>query len=358
LSSSGLRRLAGLAAPLALALPASALAAPPGTPPTPLVHLDDTATERSWAWAEVPAWANVLPSQLHYQWRRAWPSGLSMDIPDATDADYQFTSVDVGAKVTVRVTAITPEGTGFGDSAEVGPILAGPPWTDRTPALWGTVAREGETITAVSPTWTAFLTPTLGYGWERCGTVCAAIPGATASSYLLTAADVGGRIRAWVTATNAVGSDTVRSGMTDVVTARPASPTPPNLQPLPIRTEPFNVAPNAKLAAPKRLPRLAAALKAGVPVDVHCAERCVVSGRLVVDAKVAKRLKLAKAGVVGSVAETSVKGGSTAHLKVRIDKAAARKLRRERRLTVTFSGTVEDVLGHSAPLQTRLTLKR
>jgi hypothetical protein len=324
-----------------------------------VVRLDDTATERSWAWAEVPAWANVLPSQLHYQWRRAWPSGLSMDIPDATDAAYQFTAVDVGARVTVEVTAITPDSTGTTpESVPVGPILAGPPWTDRTPALWGTVAREGETITAVSPTWTAFLTPMLSYGWERCGTVCAAIPGATGTSYLLTAADVGSRIRAWVTATNAIGTDTVRSGLTDVVTARPASPTPPNLQPLPIRTEPFDVAPNAKLAAPKRMPRLAAALKAGVPVDVHCAERCVVSGRLVVDAKVAKRLKLSKAGVVGAVAEPSVKGGSTAHLKVRIDNAAARKLRRERRLTLTFSGTVEDVLGHSAPLRTPLTLKR
>jgi hypothetical protein len=357
---SSLTRFAGLATLLALVLPAPALAAPPADPgPTPVIQLDESAKERSWASADVPAWSDVLPSQLHYQWRRESPSGLAMDIPEATDPAYQFSSADVGAVVTVRVTAITPEGTVIApESAPVGPIAAGPPWTSSTPALSGTLAREGETVSIVAPTWNGSLTPTLSYAWRRCGGGCATIPGATNRWYVLTAADVGSRIQASVTATNAVGSDTVWSGLTEVVTARPVSPAPPGLQPLPVHSPPFAIEPNAKAAASKRMPRLAAALKAGVPVDVHCSARCTVSGRLVADAKVVKRLKLAKGGVVGSVGETSVKAGGTAHLKLRVGKAAARKLRREKKLTLTFSATVEDMLGHSEPLQTRLSLKR
>jgi hypothetical protein len=68
---------------------------------------------------------------------------------------------------------------------------------------------------------------TFAYQWVRCGadggkpdgSNCTTISGATGTSYVLTSAEVGSRIRARVTATNSSGSQTAASNPTDVVKA-------------------------------------------------------------------------------------------------------------------------------------------
>ena len=65
--------------------------------------------------------------------------------------------------------------------------------------------------------------PTSGSGCDSAGANCAAISGATASSYTLVAADIDKTIRVVVTATNANGSTPATSNQTAVVATQPVA---------------------------------------------------------------------------------------------------------------------------------------
>ena len=63
---------------------------------------------------------------------------------------------------------------------------------------------------------------TFTYQWRRCdsaGSNCSDIAGATASTYVLVAADVGSRIRARISATNPAGSGQADSPPTSRIKA-------------------------------------------------------------------------------------------------------------------------------------------
>jgi hypothetical protein len=82
---------------------------------------------------------------------------------------------------------------------------------------------EGATVTLDRGTWTG--AATFSFQWLRCdsaGGACVPIPGATGTQYRLTAADVGHKIRANVTARNTRGPTTVMSG--EPATVAPAGP--------------------------------------------------------------------------------------------------------------------------------------
>lgn len=70
------------------------------------------------------------------------------------------------------------------------------------PAVTGT-ATQGQTLTTTNGTWTGSPTPTYTRQWRRNGT---AIAGATNTTYVLQAADVGTTITCLVTATNTLGA--------------------------------------------------------------------------------------------------------------------------------------------------------
>lgn len=90
---------------------------------------------------------------------------------------------------------------------------------------------QGQTLTTSNGSWTN--SPTgYQYQWSRCnasGASCVQISGAMSHSYLLVAADVGSTLRASVTATNGVGSNTATSAQTALVqtgnTGNPATQT-------------------------------------------------------------------------------------------------------------------------------------
>ncbi|HET9050156.1 MAG TPA: DNRLRE domain-containing protein, partial [Candidatus Dormibacteraeota bacterium] len=87
------------------------------------------------------------------------------------------------------------------------------------PAISGT-AQNGQTLTASSGSWSGTTPMTFADQWRRCdstGAGCVSIPGATATTYTLTAADVGSTIRVAVTATNGGGSSTATSAQTAAV---------------------------------------------------------------------------------------------------------------------------------------------
>jgi hypothetical protein len=87
----------------------------------------------------------------------------------------------------------------------------------------------GETL-AASAQATGDPPPTLAYQWLECAprrTNCDPIPGATGSSYVVSAAYVDRRLAVRVRATNTAGTANERSALTAVVTAPPApQPTP------------------------------------------------------------------------------------------------------------------------------------
>jgi hypothetical protein len=94
------------------------------------------------------------------------------------------------------------------------------------PIISGT-AKEGNTLTGSSGTWTSSSTITYSYQWLRCdaqGAGCSNIGGATGAHYQLRAADVGHTVRIRVAAKNADGTSRKESNPTAVVTAKSAPP--------------------------------------------------------------------------------------------------------------------------------------
>jgi hypothetical protein len=90
------------------------------------------------------------------------------------------------------------------------------------PVVSGT-ATVGQTLSTTNGTWSGIPTPTFTYQWQRAGSN---IGSATASTYVLVAADAGSTIRCVVTATNTVGSTSANSNSTAAVAATvPGAPT-------------------------------------------------------------------------------------------------------------------------------------
>ena len=134
----------------------------------------------------------------------------------------------------VTVTASNSGGSTPVTSASLGPVLPPAPTISQTPTITGT-AEEGDTLKVGNGTWNN--SPThYSYTWENCnsaGSNCAAITGATSSSYELSAADIGSTIVCVVTATGPGGSTPASTKKTAVVIASPipvaSQPTTTNL---------------------------------------------------------------------------------------------------------------------------------
>jgi hypothetical protein len=93
------------------------------------------------------------------------------------------------------------------------------PVSSVSPTISG-IPREGRLLTVSSGSWTGSAPIVFAYQWKRCDTTgagCAAIPGATTQTYVLTSTDVGHTIRVTVTATNSVGAASVITDATGVV---------------------------------------------------------------------------------------------------------------------------------------------
>jgi hypothetical protein len=94
------------------------------------------------------------------------------------------------------------------------------PTNTALPAISG-AAHVGTALTTSNGTWDD-TSATFTYAWSRCDTAganCAAISGATTSSYTLVSADSGHTIRSVVTAKNSSGSTAATSAQTATVTA-------------------------------------------------------------------------------------------------------------------------------------------
>jgi hypothetical protein len=166
-------------------------------------------------------WRNS-PTSFAYQWLRCNSAGgACASIANATNLRYTATSADVGLRLRVRVTASNKDGSSSATSnatAVVRPAGSGPVSRSAPVVTGATVV--GSTLSASNGSWRGTTPIRYAYQWQRCdetGGSCGDIAGATAKTYVLSAADVGRRMRVRVTASNSRGSASAFSGATDLV---------------------------------------------------------------------------------------------------------------------------------------------
>ena len=116
-------------------------------------------------------------------------------------------------------------------AAATAPEITAGPVIDGTP-------QAGSVLTARAK-WQGDPAPVPAWNWLRCqrpNGSCAAIDGATAPTYAVTAADVGSVLRVRLSLTSSAGSDVKRSAATAVVTAAPTVTPTPTPDPTPTAT--------------------------------------------------------------------------------------------------------------------------
>jgi lysophospholipase L1-like esterase len=183
---------------------------------TPQAGQTLTTSNGSWTGA---------PTGYTYQWQSCNGMGSGcFSIAGATGPTYLVQSSDVGRRLRVSVTASNDYGSaGPVNSATTAVVTAnlGVPVNTGLPVVSG-VAQVGQTLSSSTGSWTNSPT-SYSYQWQSCdsaGANCVAIAGATASSYLVQAGDVGHTLRSTVVASNAAGSSSpASSAATSVVTS-------------------------------------------------------------------------------------------------------------------------------------------
>ena len=115
-------------------------------------------------------------------------------------------------------------------SAQSGATATASPPTNTTPPAVSGTAQAGQTLTASSGNWNGTQPIAYAYPWQRCDTAganCAAISGATTTTYTATSSDVGSTLAVTVTASNSAGTATAISPATTTVQAATTTPPPP-----------------------------------------------------------------------------------------------------------------------------------
>ena len=184
--------------------------------------------------ASTGTWTNT-PTSYTYTWESC--SGTTCTAVGTNSASYAVAATDVGKTIEVEVTATNTGGTSTAaTSAPTAAVVPPAPTPIAAPSISGTFV-QGDVLTENHGSWTNSPT-SYSYEWLRCdstGASCTAIAGATAQTYTLTAADVGGELVVLETATNAGGSGTAYSALTPVIT------TPALVVPVPVSSGPPTV---------------------------------------------------------------------------------------------------------------------
>jgi hypothetical protein len=181
------------------------------------------ATDGAALTATTGVWDGTPPFTFGYQWARCSTDGSScQSIAGATQAAYTLTSVEVGRRVRVIVTATNAAGSASATSAAtaivspVAPRNVVPPRIIEKPYL-------GEDVSVEEGHWTGSAPLNFSYRWERCNAAgdCVEIDGEVDSAYTIVAADLKSRLRVVVTASNGAGSESAASGLTERASRRP-----------------------------------------------------------------------------------------------------------------------------------------
>ncbi len=220
----------GAAIALSLIVVASAFAAAPSNTTPPAVSgtakVGQTLTVSNGTWSG-------SPTNYTYQWQRCTSTTACTNITDANGNSYVVRNADVGRKLRAVVSASNADGLSTANSNQTDTVTAatGIPVNTARPTISGD-AIVGEVLTADNGTWTNSPT-SYRYRWIQCdrfGSSC--VPtGYTGQHYVVQLYDVGGTLRVDVTARNAAGSATARSGHTDIVQAAVVQTSTPDKAP-------------------------------------------------------------------------------------------------------------------------------
>ena len=201
----------------------AAAASPPSNTAEPAIS--GTAEQGRTLRTSNGSWSGTQPISFAYQWVRCGADGGRPDggncaiVSGATSRDYRLGAGDVGFRMRARVTAANADGSRTAASNPTAGV-AGAPVNTSIPAVRGTTL-VGSILTADPGSWTGRQSISFSYRWLRCNTQggeCVSIAGGTGRNYRLTSADVNHKIRFNVTARNSIGSTTVISGESAVVT--------------------------------------------------------------------------------------------------------------------------------------------
>ncbi len=190
----------------------SVIAAPAAPANTAAPALSGTAQDGHTLTVSNGSWKSDSSLGYSYRWGRCDSGGNGCaTISGATHSSYKATSSDVGHRLRATVTARNSAGSTAATSSAsdvVAPAGVAPQITAR-PSLTGT-STQGKSLSVCCGSWSGTQPIALAFRWVRCGpngtAPCNPIAGATQQSYTLTAAEIGGTVQAFVTATNGYGS--------------------------------------------------------------------------------------------------------------------------------------------------------
>ena len=210
----------------ALALPSGRGVAAPAAAPknTAEPKISGRAEQGRTLSASRGSWSGTQPLSYTYQWVRCGSDGGRPDggdcsiVSEATNRDLRLGSSDVGSRMRVRVTATNGEGSSTAASNPTATVV-GPPVNTALPFPRGAMV-VGQVVTADPGTWTGMSPISFSYRWLRCnsaGGECLTISGGASRNYRVGSDDVGHKLRFNTTARNSLGSTTVLSTESAIV---------------------------------------------------------------------------------------------------------------------------------------------
>lgn len=231
-----------LATTLVVALATLGLAAPAGAQPASGAPSDvsaptlkGSAVDGRKLRAKPGEWSGAKPISYTYGWQLCNAAGGECSTLSAQGAALVLTSQDIGHTVRAVVRAGNGEGSESATSAPSAKVLPATPRRKKLPVLEG-AAQDGQVLTVGEGTWRGSQPMSFSYQWQSCaGRTCTDIPDATQPSYRAATAQVGQKLRALVTATNAAGSALAASKRSPLVEpGPPVDVSAPNVSGLPI----------------------------------------------------------------------------------------------------------------------------
>ncbi|HUA75998.1 MAG TPA: hypothetical protein VL988_14690 [Solirubrobacteraceae bacterium] len=170
-------------------------------------------------------WGGAKPFAYAYQWSRCDASGNACaELPTATKPSYKLTDQDVGRTLRVAVTVTDAAASSASSTSAPSAVVQPAALSKRKrPSITGST-KDGQLLTVGTGTWKGTQPQSFAYQWQACtkSGACSDIEGATGSSYRVASAQIGRKLRAIVTATNAAGEASAASK-----TSKPATAGPP-----------------------------------------------------------------------------------------------------------------------------------
>jgi hypothetical protein len=169
------------------------------------------------------AWGGPTPISYAYAWSRCDTAGSTCtSISSARSATYKPSHEDVGHTLRAIVAASNSGGNTSATTQPSEVVEPSPPAKRKRPVISGT-PKDGQVLTVGNGTWRGTPAESFAYQWQACpkSGACADIPEATTASYRAATAQIGQKLRAVVTATNAVGHASASSMSSKPITAGP-----------------------------------------------------------------------------------------------------------------------------------------